>query len=162
MKRLGLIVGWLLSFAVFCAFCACGQNTISVVTVFPHPHAQLPAVCQAQADILSQTIQRYPHPEAWHWVLLCDDPAWQHLLTHLDRRGEAVYALTDLEGSTTYLRGATLLRPDNAQARPDHVIAHELAHIALHDRDESLAEQLASGWLRHPLVSVGFAASKSL
>ena len=98
-------------------------------------------------------------PEHWHWVLLCDDPCWQHLLTHLDRRGESVYALTDLEGATTYVRGHTLLRPDNDLARADHVIAHELAHIAIHDRDESSAENLALAWLRHPIAETSVRAT---
>jgi hypothetical protein len=121
------------------------QRGISV----SHGHRlSVPVSCQTQADLLLQTLQRYPHPANWHWILLCDDAAWNHLLVHIDRSRDSVYAVTDLEGRTTCVRGTTLLRPDQPQASPEHVVAHELAHIMLRTPDEDRAEQLARHWLR--------------
>jgi hypothetical protein len=149
MKRVSVVVVWLILFAAFCALCACAQNTISVVSAFPHDRQlPVPVSCQTQADLLLQTLQRYPHPANWHWILLCDDAAWNHLLVHIDHAGDRVYAVTDLEGGTTCVRGTTLLRPDQPQASPGHVIAHELAHIMLRTPDEDQAEQLTRRWLR--------------
>jgi hypothetical protein len=154
MKRIGRWTGWLVLLMIFCALCACAQNVslpkavINVVTAFPHGRASIPETCQSQADLLWQTIQRYPHPENWRWILLCDEPAWQRVLTHVDRASEdTVYALTSLDARTTCFRGSTLLRPDRVEAQPDHVVAHELAHIALHTPDEDRVERLARQWL---------------
>jgi len=66
---------------------------------------------------------------------------------HIDRAGDRVYAVTDLEGRTTCVRGTTLMRPDQPQASPEHVVAHELAHTMLRTPDEDQAEQLARHWL---------------
>jgi hypothetical protein len=148
MKQIAKVACWLGLLMIFCALCACAQNTIQVVTAFPGPQKSIPSVCKAQADLLWLTIQQYPHPENWRWILLCDDAAWRHLLTHVDHPVDSTYALTSLDAQTSCFRGTTLLSPDHPDTQPDHVVAHELAHIFLHTQDEDRTEQLAQRWLR--------------
>ncbi|HVJ07225.1 MAG TPA: ImmA/IrrE family metallo-endopeptidase [Acidisarcina sp.] len=66
-----------------------------------------------------------------------------------------IYSSTDIDAGTTFLRGTTLLHPDLPEAAPDHVIAHELAHIMLHSRDEAVVEAQTRKWLERQKHAVG-------
>ncbi len=147
MKWVWKGISWIVGLVLFCALCACAETNVSVVSSFARPGEPVSRDCQAQATILARAIAAYPHPESWRWVMLCDDAAWQHFLRHVDRADLRVYALTDIEGQVTCFRGFTLLHPDDPSAQPNHVVAHELAHIRLHTSDEDRAEALAQSWL---------------
>jgi hypothetical protein len=132
------------------------QNTISVASSFVRAGSPAPLNCQEQAAVLEQALNRFPRPDAWRWVVLCDDAAWREFLLRSHSSGdpidsgagEAVYASTDLAAHLTILRGTTLLKPNTPLARADHVVAHELAHILLHTEDEDRAERQAIQWLK--------------
>ena len=141
------------------------QPTIRVLSSFAGKHSAPRPECSAEAAILSATLARYPHPDSWTYVIACDDNAWNLVLTHLGLQNDGGierYGETDFSDKAriTYLRGLALLHPSPAAVTADGVIAHELAHIQLHTRDEELAEAEARRWIHclgsaseHPNVS---------
>jgi hypothetical protein len=125
----------------------CSQ--VRIVSSFVDPAERVPAECLREAGLLVGRLVRYPRPASWRWVLVCDEAGWARFLRLSGRGGQGeIYASTDLESGTTYVRGSKLLNPDDLRASPDAVIAHELAHIQLHSRDEVAAEALGRSWLR--------------
>ena len=126
---------------------AADTSDVRIVSSFVPVGAPVPAECREEADVFARSLVRYPRPDAWHWVLLCDEAGWRRFL-RLSGRDEqaAIYASTDLEGQTTYLRGAKLLYPYDLEAHPDDIIAHELAHIRLQSESEARAVDLARRW----------------
>ncbi len=147
MKWVWKGITWIVGLVLFCALCACAETNIGVISSFARPGDPVSRECQAQVNILASALGSYPHPENWRWLVLCDDAVWQHFLRHVDRADLHVYALTDIDGQVTCFRGFTLVHPDSPSAEPNHVVAHELAHIRLHTRDEDRAEALAESWL---------------
>jgi hypothetical protein len=111
---------------------AADTSDVRIVSSFVAARTPVPDECLEEADVFARSLVPYPRPDAWHWVLLCDEAGWRRFL-RLSGRDEqaAIYASTDLEGRTTYLRGAKLLYPYDLQAHPNDIIAHELAHIRL-------------------------------
>jgi len=124
---------------------ALGQNTVSVLSTFAKPGEPIPAVCLQQVEKFKAIANNYPLPAMWTFLIACDDAQWSLFLRHegiiLD--GRTHYGETDIQGGMTVLRGQTLLHPDAPGATPDHVIAHELAHIALRSDDEDKVESVA-------------------
>ena len=91
----------------------------------------------------------YPHPSTgWSFVVVCDEESWKHLMqrTFLDKKLGEHYGETDIDKGITLIRGYKLLNPD-AGASPEHIIAHELAHIMLHSRDEKKVDRQAEMWV---------------
>lgn len=81
--------------------------------------------------------------------MACDDRTWASLLQHLghDTAGQYTYALTDQKNHITYLRAEGILNPTQGpDSEPEHVIAHELAHIYLHSSDERRVDAQATAW----------------
>jgi hypothetical protein len=79
-----------------------------------------------------------------YWIIVADDAMWTRLITHLgipSNAGVSYYGQTDLQAHVTYIGGKTLLHPDSNDARPEHVIAHEMAHVFLNRRDEKLCRR---------------------
>jgi hypothetical protein len=120
---------------------------VRIVSTMVAVGAPVPEECRQEAKIFASTLVRYPRPASWHWVLLCDEPGWRRFL-RLSGRDEqaAIYASTDLNGSSTYIRGAKLLIPYDLDVDSDDVIAHELAHIWLRSASEPAADRLAQIW----------------
>ena len=148
--------------SVLCAICAVPASSqalsptaaadasdLRVVSSFVAAGQPVPSECREEAHIFAQSLVRYPRPASWHWVLICDEAGWRRFL-RLSGRNEdaAIYASTDLDGTTTYIRGAKLLYPYDLQADPDGIIAHELAHIKLQTESEDLANDLVRAWER--------------
>jgi hypothetical protein len=123
------------------------KSDIRIVSSFVAAAEPVPEPCQREAKVFAQTLVRYPRPLSWHWVLVCDEAGWRRFL-RLSGRAEddQIYASTDLEARTSYLRGQRLLHPGDLRAGPDEVVAHELAHIWLESTDEGRAECLARWW----------------
>lgn len=77
-------------------------------------------------------VAAYPHPDQWQWILACDEVSWSQLIQHIgyDSSAKNVMALTDLQHHITYVRARPMLTPAMGdEFTPEHVIAHELAHI---------------------------------
>ena len=138
-----------LTMFVAAANSAPSQNTTSVRSTFRKPGEPIPAVCLQQIEVFKAIAKNYPLPVSWKFLIACDDAQWNLFLRHegINLDGRIHYAETDIQDGITVLRGVTLLRPDAPGAAPDHVIAHELAHIALRSEDEDKVESMAQEWL---------------
>lgn len=126
---------------------ATDTSDVRIVSSFVAAGAPVPKECRKEAYTLALNLVRYPRPASWHWVLVCDEAGWRRFL-RLSGRDEqtAIYASTDLAGRTTYIRGAKLLYPNDLQACPAGIIAHELAHIRLQSDSEAGADDLVRLW----------------
>jgi hypothetical protein len=135
--------------ALFACSPAKAQNRVHFISTGAKEGSAPPAVCVQQAQAAIQIIRLYPHPDTWTWVVVCDDLAWQRWERHIswNENGSPLLALTDRASRVTYLRGPAILHPAmQAAARPEHFIAHELAHIAMNSSDESAVDRLAWKW----------------
>ena len=122
-------------------------SDVRIVSSFVPAGAPVPGECREEAHVFAKSLIRYPRPESWHWILLCDEVGWRRFLRLTGRDEQAeIYASTDFEGRTTYLRGDKLLYPYDLRANPDDIIAHELAHIQLQSENEARAVDLARRW----------------
>jgi hypothetical protein len=153
MKKLG--IGWIVMlFLAPEAFAQAAPTTadhsdVRIVSSFVAPGEPVPAACREQAHAFAESLVRYPRPRSWHWVLVCDEAGWRRFLRLSGREEQDdIYASTDLETRTSYLRGAKLLQPGDFGIELNDIVAHELAHIQLHGGDESEAESLARDWER--------------
>jgi len=107
----------------------------------------VPSECREEVHVFALTLVRYARPDSWHWVVICDEAGWRRFLRLSGRdEGASIYASTDLDAKTTYIRGAKLLYPYDLHADPDDIIAHELAHIQLRTESEVRADDLARLW----------------
>jgi len=142
-------------FRAICAIPAPGQalpaerdvSDVRFVSSFVAAGEPVPSECREEAHTFALSLVRYPRPESWHWVLVCDEAGWRRFLRLSGRsEGAAIYASTDLGGRTTYIRGAKLLYPYDLHADPDEIVAHELAHIRLQSESESRVSDLVREW----------------
>jgi hypothetical protein len=86
----------------------------------------------------------------WQWIIVADDAAWKLLMIRMGFDANEhieYYGQTDIDHGITFIRGWTLTHPDRIEANPEHVIAHEMAHVYLHSRDEKLVDETAEQWL---------------
>jgi hypothetical protein len=94
-------------------------------------------------------LSAYPHPATgWHFIVVCDDPTWQHVMRKIgmaDDLGEH-YGETDIKDNLTLIRGTKLTHADLG-VPPEHIIAHELAHVILHSTDEAEVDRQAFAWM---------------
>lgn len=112
--------------------------------------------CKQAEMQLAFISSKMPLPNGnWRFVVVCDEETWKHLmianikqLIRGDRdptKGE-IYGSTILDKNITIFRGSKLVHPDK-NVMPEHIIAHELAHIYLHNRNERKVEKLALQWV---------------
>jgi hypothetical protein len=140
---------------LFVLFCALGtspvmaQNHFSFVSDFVKAGRPSPAECVKEGALFMKLLSDYPHPASgWNFVVICDDTTWQHVLRKAgiaDGPGER-YGETDIEHNLTLIRGVKLVRSDMG-VTPDHIVAHELAHIMLHSTDEARVDRQAFAWM---------------
>lgn len=124
-----------------------GASDVRFVSSFVSPGEPVPSECRQEAHAFALALVRYARPDSWHWVLVCDEAGWRRFLRLSGRdEGAAIYASTDLDASTTYIRGSKLLYPYDLDADPDDIIAHELAHISLQTGSEARADALVRLW----------------
>lgn len=126
------------------------QVVIQLFSSFSKPAQAKPADCHEAANIVLSLLDKYPHPDSWTFVIACDDPSWQRVLTHIGivESDGRHYGETFEDTHVTYLRGSTLLEPDSPRATAEHLVAHELAHIYLHAHEENKVEALAESWIK--------------
>jgi hypothetical protein len=105
--------------------------------------------CDAAAQAAADLIKLYPHEEGWKYVVVCDELSWQKLMI-LSATEDAsyVYGSTFPTKHVTFLRASTLVATKYGQPTPNHIVAHELAHVFLHSRDEIGVDKLAEKWLK--------------
>jgi hypothetical protein len=130
---------------------ASAQQKYVPIQVGSKPGAPPPPACVDTYRIIKSLISSYPHPDSWTWIMACDDRTWTSLLQHLgqDTAGKYTFALTDQKNHITYVRVQGILNPtDGAASRPEHVLAHELAHIYLHSSDERQVDEQATAWIK--------------
>ncbi len=123
------------------------QSDVRIISSFVAPGKPVPPECRQQAHIFAELLVRYPRPGSWHWILVCDEAGWRRFLRLSGRPEEAgIYASTELDARTTYLRGAKLLCFNDINPSPNQIVAHELAHIWLQSDDEARSNRLARRW----------------
>lgn len=131
------------------SFPAMAQNKVSVTSLFTKPGQPIPADCQQAAQAFVHLASRFPHPKSgWEFVIVCDEGTWKAAIQRMDLTNEPGehYGETDIDRNITLFRGWKLIHPD-MQATPEHIVAHELAHIMLHSRDEFLVDKTALDWV---------------
>jgi len=122
-------------------------SDVRIASSFVAAGEPVPSECLEEAHIFAMSLVRYPRPDTWHWVLICDEAGWRRFLRLSGRsEGAAIYASTDLGGRTTYIRGAKLLYPYDLHVSPDGIVAHELAHILLRTESEARVNDLVRAW----------------
>jgi hypothetical protein len=125
------------------------QNHFSFVSDFAKAGRPAPAECVTEGMQFMKLLSVYPHPTSgWSFVVVCDDTTWQHVMRKAgmaDGLGER-YGETDIEHNLTLIRGIKLIRPDMGVS-PEHIIAHELAHVVLHSIDEATVDRQAFAWM---------------
>jgi hypothetical protein len=131
---------------------ALAQISIRYFPSHPPADGSIPQVCLDQGEILKGQLARFPHPQTWTFIIACDEVSWTAVERHVDWSNVPgkVLGLTDIDHGITYLRGWSLIHPFDRtdEARPEHVIAHELAHIYLHSSDEREVDKQATSWER--------------
>ncbi len=143
------------------AFLSCGfpiglyaQTKVQFFSLFPD-NPKVRQSCVAEGQELSRQLSRFPRPDSWTFLVICDESSWGSAMT-IEHRGNAanVYGSTDFTTRTTILRGSALLGTD-ANVTAEHLVAHELGHIFLFTADEKKAEALAMTWLNQQIASNG-------
>lgn len=111
---------------------------------------QLPTKeCLSEIQVFTRLAIQFPHPTAgWSFIIVCDEMTWlgfmRRILPHQDLWEH--YGETDIDKNITLIRGYKLLYPDRS-APAEHIVAHELAHIMLHTRDEEKVDEQAVSWI---------------
>jgi hypothetical protein len=143
------------AFILFVLSCALGtfpamaQNHFSFVSDFVKAGRPSPAECVKEGARFMKLLSEYPHPASgWNFVVVCDDTTWQHVLRKAglpDGPGER-YGETDIKHNLTLIRGAKLTHADMG-VTPEHIVAHELAHVMLRSTDEAKVDRQAFAWM---------------
>ncbi|MGF7180361.1 hypothetical protein [Tunturiibacter psychrotolerans] len=105
----------------------------------------IPVECTQEVGIVSPLLAEFHSPANWTWIVACDESAWQKIevMSGFPKAlNGQIMGLTDLERKITYVRGWVMLHPlsPDQDAKPRHVIAHELGHVLANTRDEVKAE----------------------
>jgi hypothetical protein len=112
----------------------------------------VPRSCDDQVQVLKAALAVYPHPSSWTYYVVCDVDTWEKLVARYN--GEArsrfvsVYGMTFLTAKVTILNGKQLVDYTSSDPKPDHIIAHELAHIYLNSGNEQVVDNLSLQWIR--------------
>ncbi|HEX6772448.1 MAG TPA: hypothetical protein VF126_10515 [Acidobacteriaceae bacterium] len=130
-------------------FPAMGQNHFSFVSDFVKAGRPAPAQCVTEGVQFMKLLSAYPHPASgWTFVVVCDDTTWHHVMRNAgmaEGPGER-YGETDIEHNLTLIRGAKLIHADMG-VTPEHIVAHELAHVMLRSTDEAKVDRQAFTWM---------------
>ena len=127
----------------------CGQTKFVPLSIDSKSGSSAAQPCVDAYSIIKPLVFTYPHPDSWTWIIACDERSWQALVRHLGHDTTGVYtmALTDQKDHITYVRADAILHPQMGPAsEPEHIIAHELAHIYLKSDDERAVDDLAWRW----------------
>ena len=129
------------------------QNTVHVLGTFVKEGVAPPPEAVSEAKMFIDIAKAFPLKErTWRWIIIADDTMWYQMLIKMgiDHNQQVeYYGQTDIDRGITFIRGWTLLHPDRSgfEGCPEHVIAHEMAHVYLHSRDEKMVEETARQWV---------------
>lgn len=129
--------------------CAHAQTTFRYFPSHPPADGSIPQLCLDEGRELNAQLARFLHPETWTFVVACDDRAWDDLMALSGHAGSSrvMFGATNPDNHSTLLRGTNLLGKDRVMT-PEHLVAHELAHVYLHSSDERRVEDKALDWLK--------------
>jgi hypothetical protein len=108
------------------------------------------ATCINMAAVVNKNVLKYPHPKDYTYKVVCDEKSWADVVHHYAPRLDPAqtYALTFYNEKTMVVRGTKLLDYYEGEPKPEHTIAHELAHIYLQDpQNEIRVDELAKKWM---------------
>ena len=107
-----------------------------------------PQTCLDAGAVLQAEMAKFPHPENWTVYVACDDDAWEKVVEriHPGSTGKFLYGDTDFAHNLTFFRGTTLLGKTR-KTTPEHLVAHEPAHIALQSFGEKKVDTQAITWI---------------
>jgi hypothetical protein len=101
--------------------------------------------CMPAVNIVAAGLKKYPHPADWKFTVVCDVAGWSKVVRTDPNH---VYAITSLPNRTTYFYGVRLVDPTQNDPKPEHTVAHELAHIYLNEpSDEHRVDLQAKQWM---------------
>lgn len=136
-----------LSFTILASFPALAQNTVTLASAFSQLGQRAPDACVQEAQIVVKYASLYPHPKTgWQFIVVCDDNTWKMFMRGNSNEQGDDYGRTDIDKNITLIRGSKILHPDIG-ATPEHIIAHELAPIMLHSRDEDKVDKQSILWI---------------
>lgn len=131
---------------------AVAQNRVSVVSNFAHEGAGLAPACQQEADLFMTLAAKFPAPNNWRFVIVCDEPSWDSWYKKQAQYSKKIelWSATFLESRMTFIRGWALTHYDATKGDPTPagIIAHEIATIMLHSTDEAQINVQALALLR--------------
>ena len=133
------------------------QNQLSYVSNYGKPNQPVTTECRQMGQVFTHFASLYPHPKSgWSFVIVCDENTWKAFMQKTDFVGGQVdhYGETDIDAGLTLIRGYKLLYPDIG-VTAEHVVAHELAHVTLHSRDEYLVDATAMQWIKQQEAKSG-------
>ncbi|MGA7155219.1 MAG: hypothetical protein WBY53_00130 [Acidobacteriaceae bacterium] len=153
LKHASLVVALAAGFFTLCATPSLAQNKIEFLGTFAKPGVVAPNAA-AEYKVFAAVARKYPtRASQWTWVIVLDDAMWHRLMVNMgfpDDPMTTYYGQTDLQGHITYIRGWTLLHPDQPSASPDRVISYEMAQVYLHSEDQTLIAHTAQAWMKAP------------
>lgn len=128
---------------------ALAQTSIKYFPSHPPTDGSIPQACMDEGDSLRSQLVKFPHPNSWTFVIACDEKAWDDLMALAGHAGSSrvIFGATNPDNNSTLLRGTTLLGKDPVMT-PEHLVAHELAHVYLHSSNERRVEDQALDWIK--------------
>jgi len=139
------------SLVLYCSLCTCSAGCLaqSQLRIAEYAKGPVPADCALQVHAAQTLIARYPHPDSWTFVVICDEPSWKYAVNDVNPLFDAnqIYGVTLRRVKTTFLRGTKLLHSFPGQPSSVYIVAHELAHIMLNSEDEATVTQAAAKWM---------------
>lgn len=112
-------------------------------------HKITPASCTGMSE-LQMLVSEYPHPAAWKYADVCDESSWRQVVREfapVASDPDTVYGITLPSSHITFFRGTRIAKARPDEPTPDHIVAHELAHIYLNSPDDSVVDALAKEWM---------------
>jgi hypothetical protein len=137
------------------------SSTANAATQFYSTYSKnnVPAIeCVQASAIVTPLIAKFKGPTDWTFIIVCDEAAWQRVMVHIGQQESSkglILGTTDRDSKVTYIRGFYVLSPYNteADAQPEHTVAHELGHIMANTSNEAKAERKAQELLSGGLVA---------
>jgi hypothetical protein len=128
------------------------QISITAAGTFVKTGQAPPSDAISEVKLFQSIGSKFPMKEkAWKYVIVADDTMWKQLMVKMgfDPNTPLQYfGQTDIDHSITFIRGWALIHPELFGQDPEHIIAHEMAHIYLHSRDEKLVDDQAVAWIK--------------
>src|SRR6266568_7563263 len=94
------------------AISAAAQNRI--MPIGKNTNVPITEDCKTLIRLVAELVTKYPHPNDWTWYVACNDKDWAAVERHIGLAGlsnkDVIYGATSIKISTTYIRGAALIK----------------------------------------------------